>query len=82
MQALRDWIPTLEEKGFELVSVSKLLQQPKTIIVEDNHHADGLSDVKPAAAGNPITWNDETTTIPSLEFTGPAPDQWHSLQLE
>jgi len=68
MQALQAWIPTLEEKGIELVTVSSLLDHPEENkkIVENHHQTEQpviLNDVAPAT-GAPT----------NLIFSPPQPD--------
>lgn len=69
MQALQNWIPNLEEKGFELVALSKVLDRSNVDIkFVENQQAEEASEVAPAAG--------ETL---DLEFSPSfAPSQWHS----
>ncbi len=70
MEALRAWIPTLEARGFELVSLSELLVNPNVEIkVVEKEEVKVLNEITPAAGD-------------SISLPDPASDQWRSLQPE
>lgn len=88
MAALRAWIPTLEERGFELVSLTELLAKPKTaIIVVENETGKSLNDIVPASGNNEDHISATYSSAPQTDIgvsleTVLESDEWRSRQPE
>lgn len=73
MKALKKWIPTLEDKGFELVPLSAVLERPDKAIQIVKEQSVKVEEVAPASGEQKII---------TIETDIISPAQWHSQQPE
>lgn len=66
MSALRKWIPTLEEKGYELVPLSELITYPEQPVIQQSKIETKVEEIEPAAG-------EEVEDLQPLSFAAPVP---------